>query len=226
VADPTVLAAWHLQPLTDVAHFTDAAVAAIPNGPDTPDAPSLVEADFEGSKAVFIVDGAELRHVQNPASVTAWHFDPSTLVVNPPPQIATLPQGLPWPETPFFVQSTTAIYMIDVTTAPAPAPDAGTPVDAAAPADAVAPAPADAAVKIEAGRKIDPGLAPGASRTDASDDRNVDAEPMASGASSAPPAGCTLSRSGPRPGSGGLLLLVGLAVAARRRRIRRLERRA
>jgi len=207
VPDPTVLAAWNLVDLTDLAHLPDAEVNAIPSGADTPSAPSLIEAPYEGSLAIFIVDGATLRHVQNPASMTAWHFNGSTIVTSPPPAVVSLPQGLPWPESPFFVVDSTAVYMVDVTT---PSPDAGVATDAGAPSDAASPP--DAASEYDGGVTLDPGLSPGKSVNEP--------EPVAQQARPGASRGCSLSGGPGSPdGAGCLVVTVALIVVGARRRL-------
>jgi surface antigen len=131
VTDPTVFGAWKFDSLTNVAHLSDATLTPLEQVADIPATPSLVTDD--GSGGVFIVDGALLRHVQDPASMTAWRFDWNAIVKMPSSQFAAMKQGLPWPETPFLAQgSGSAVYMLDVTTPPAPPPppqtggDAGT----------------------------------------------------------------------------------------------------
>jgi hypothetical protein len=213
VPDPTVLTAWNLVDVTDLAHFPDAEVNAIPSGPDTPAAPSLIEALYQGNKAIFIVDGGILRHVQNPASMTAWHFNGSTVVVTPPPAVASLPQGLPWPETPFFVVDSTAVYMIDVTTPPdagiendaGPGSDASSAVDAASHRDAASPA--------DGGTTIDPTRSPGAPAADASDMSDRGAPGSDSGGRSS--GGCSLSSGASSPDGVALLLIAATLFALR-----------
>ena len=118
VTDPTVYAAWSFDALTDLAHLPDTTLDPIPLGPDIPAAPKLVTPD-NGSGGVYLVDGSAARHVQDPASMTAWHFDWNAIVKMPVVQFQALAPGQPWPETPFLAQgSGPAIYMIDVTTPP------------------------------------------------------------------------------------------------------------
>jgi hypothetical protein len=126
VADSAVYGAWRFDAITDLAHLPDATLAPIPQDADIPAAPKLVTPD-DGSAGVFLVDGNVLRHVQDPPSVTAWHFDGSALAKIPAAQFHAMTQGLPWPETPFLAQgSGPAIYMLDVTTATL---DAGAPAE-------------------------------------------------------------------------------------------------
>ena len=124
VTNPTVYGAWACDALTDVAHLADTTLTPVPAGPDIPAAPKLVTPD-DGSAGVYIVDGAVVRHVQDPNSMTAWHFSGSELVKMPAAQFHAMPQGLAWPETPFLAQgSGPPVYMIDLTTPP-PEADGG-----------------------------------------------------------------------------------------------------
>jgi len=124
VTNPTVYGAWAFDALTDVAHLADTTLTPVPAGPDIPAAPKLVTPD-DGSAGVYIVDGAVVRHVQDPNSMTAWHFSGSELVKMPAAQFHAMPQGLAWPETPFLAQgSGPPVYMIDLTTPP-PEADGG-----------------------------------------------------------------------------------------------------
>jgi hypothetical protein len=126
VTDPTVFGAWKFEAFTDIAHLPDAELAPLVQAADIPATPSLITPD-DGSAGIFIVDGSVIRHVQNPASMTAWRFSATELAKVPAAQFNAMTQGLPWPETPFLAQgSGAAVYMIDITTPPPP-PDGGTP---------------------------------------------------------------------------------------------------
>jgi|GEM_PF-757414 len=117
VTDPTVYAAWHFVALTDQAQLPDTEIDPLAQGPDIPASPQLVTPD-DGSGGVYVVDGAVVRHVQDPASMAAWHFDWNAIQKVPAATFQTMTQGLPWPETPFLAKGTpAAVWMIDVTTA-------------------------------------------------------------------------------------------------------------
>ncbi len=147
IADPTVYAAWNYDPLTDFDRLPAAKIDALPQGADTPASPSLVTPN-DGSGAVYLVDGQTLRHVQDPASMTAWHFDWNAIVKTPVAQVDAYAMGPPWPLRPYVVQGTgPALYIVDVPPFP---PDAGTPADAGAPGDA-GPAATDAGGASDAG---------------------------------------------------------------------------
>ena len=125
VTNGAVYTAWAFDALTDVAHLADATLTPVPSGPDIPATPQLVTPD-DASAGIFIVDGSLIRHVQDPASMTAWHFSGSELQKIPAAQFNAMTQGLAWPETPFLAQgSGPAIYMLDVTTPPPPPPADG-----------------------------------------------------------------------------------------------------
>jgi hypothetical protein len=192
VTDSTVFAAWSFRPVTDLAHLADATLDPIPPAVDIPAAPKLVTPD-DGSAGVFIVDGSLLRHVQDPPSMTAWHFDGSALAKIPAAQFHAMTQGLPWPETPFLAQgSGPAIYMIDVTAAP----DGGAPTEGG-------PGTPDA----------------GGSAVEAGGD---DGSTWANGDGSGQGSGCAIATLTSAPPAPPTLLLVGLAglLAIRRTRPR------
>ncbi len=117
---------WRFSLLVDVAHYTAADVAALADGPDVPVAPLLMQAD-DGTPEVWVVDGTSRRHVQDPASLAAWRFDPASIKKTPAATVYALDKGNDWPHAPFLVEgATTDDYMIDgVDVAPPSAADAG-----------------------------------------------------------------------------------------------------
>jgi GH25 family lysozyme M1 (1,4-beta-N-acetylmuramidase) len=121
LASDTVVKAWKISMLTDVAHLDDATINAFPKGDDLPSAPELIVGD-DGAPEVWVVDGGKRRHVINPASMSAWHFAAPTKT--PAATIAAMPQGGDWSATPFLVEqgATPMLYVID---APDAAPGAG-----------------------------------------------------------------------------------------------------
>jgi hypothetical protein len=119
VVDPTSLSAWQLSMLTDVARFSAADVSAIPSGADLPEKPVIEQGD-DGSPEVWVIDGDEKRHIQDPASLAAWKVEPSTIVKTAAATLASTKTGEDWPETPFGLMGPDgAVYVLDV---PPPAP--------------------------------------------------------------------------------------------------------
>jgi len=121
LASDTVVKAWKISMLTDVAHLDDATIDAFPKGDDLPVAPELIIGD-DGAPEVWLVDGGKRRHVVSPASMSAWHF--AAPKKTPAATIAAMPQGGDWSATPFLVEqgATPLLYVID---APDAAPGAG-----------------------------------------------------------------------------------------------------
>ena len=202
IPNPTVLAAWKYDLFTDFDHLPASVIDPLPQGPDTPPTPQLVMSN-DGTGGIWILDGSERRHVQDPASMTAWHFDWGAVATTPAAQLYAYPQGLDWPERPFVVQGTgPALYIVD--TAPPP-PDAGTPdagppeVDAGQATDAGHPG-SDAGASGDGG-----GLTLGNTELDAGSERPVRG-------------GCGCSEASDGLPALGLLFALGLATRRRRPR--------
>jgi MYXO-CTERM domain-containing protein len=120
ITSPSAFDAWHFDWLRDLAREPDALVASFPDGPDAPDAPVVVQAD-DGTPEVWVIDTGVRRHVVDPASLSAWHFDGA---VSPMPaaQVYQVPQGADFPAAPFVFASPSdpKVYLLDVPFFPAP----------------------------------------------------------------------------------------------------------
>ena len=113
VIDPASMKAWSFSSLTDIAPEPDAVVDAYPQSADWQEKPSLVQAD-DGTSEVWLVDGEVRRHVINPKSLAAWHFDAADVVKTPAAKVYAYGKGLDLPATPFLVRgSGPAVYVID-----------------------------------------------------------------------------------------------------------------
>jgi MYXO-CTERM domain-containing protein len=66
---------------------------------------------------VWVIDSQVRRHVVDPASLAAWHFDgPGGVVVTPAAQVYQYPQGADLPAMPFVFASPSdpKVYLLDV----------------------------------------------------------------------------------------------------------------
>jgi hypothetical protein len=124
IASPTVLGAWKLDELLDVAREPKATVDGYPKGPDLPAKPVAVIAD-DGSPEVWVIDGTTRRHVVDPASLTSWNL---TVAKWPAAKVQAIAQGADWPHVRFAFLGVgdPAVYVLD--SAPVVAvPDGGAP---------------------------------------------------------------------------------------------------
>ena len=104
-----VLTAWK-RGVDDIAPIPDAALDAIPNGPDLSAAPELVKAD--DSVDIYVREHRVLRHVGSPAVIQAWKLP--TFKTVPAAELAGAMKGAPWPSSPFLAKgSSTKVYLID-----------------------------------------------------------------------------------------------------------------
>ncbi|MCC7537843.1 MAG: phosphodiester glycosidase family protein [Deltaproteobacteria bacterium] len=101
VASPEILAAWSFD-TRDVAHLDDAALVALDEGPDVSPAPVLVRA--EDGAAIYVREGAVLRHVPDPAAMAAWHLSFDAVMVLPAADVDALVEGAPLLARPFLAQ--------------------------------------------------------------------------------------------------------------------------
>jgi MYXO-CTERM domain-containing protein len=118
VTSPTVFAAWGFDWFRDLAREPDALVASFPDGPSMPDAPLVVRAD--GAPEVWVIDSGFRRHVIDPTSLSAWHFD-SAVMVKTADEVNQYPQGADFPAAPFVFASPSdpKVYVLDVPFDPA-----------------------------------------------------------------------------------------------------------
>jgi len=195
----TILNDWKFSTFYDMATYTDAALEAVPNGPEIVSAPSLVQA--LGAPDVFVVDDdKEVRHVVDTASFNAWRFTTDLVKPIAPVALAAAKAGLDWPVAPLLVKSgdSATVYVLDESV-PAPAGDAGV----LTPPTAI---PTDA----DAGDAVGTGIIPDPDPTSDAD----------SGSSS----GCSISRaSSPAKNAGWLILSFATLLLARRRSRKRAD---
>jgi MYXO-CTERM domain-containing protein len=127
ITSPAVFDAWHLDWFRDLAHEPEAVVASFSDGPNMPDAPTVVIAD-DGTPEVWVIDTGFRRHVINPDALAAWHFDgPGGVTVTPAAMVYQYPQGADLPAEPFLFSSPSdpRVYLLDVPLDPASAGSGG-----------------------------------------------------------------------------------------------------
>jgi MYXO-CTERM domain-containing protein len=113
VIDGQSFSDWDFSYFWDVMPVADAALHAIPAGPNLPSDPVLVRAD-DGSAEVWLIDGAVRRHVPSPAVMEAWGFDSSAISSWPANEVYALPQGPDVRARPVLVKgSDAAVYLMD-----------------------------------------------------------------------------------------------------------------
>ena len=115
IPSPDVLNAWKFSTFLSLLHLPDASVAAYPKGPDLPMTPEIVQAD-DGTPEVWVIDTGIRRHVIDPTSFAAWHFDaPGVLQKKPAAEVYGYPKGADFQPTPFMIQGSDApVYVLDV----------------------------------------------------------------------------------------------------------------
>lgn len=106
-----VFDAWQLDPFA-IAPLSDDVLDDVPLGPDLSASPLLVRVDDDS--AVYVREGAVLRHVPDPAAMNAWGFDFASIVVVAPADVADAMVGAPWPRTPFLARgSGDDVWLLD-----------------------------------------------------------------------------------------------------------------
>jgi MYXO-CTERM domain-containing protein len=111
VPSPAVLSAWGFHTI-DIAPLPDAMLNAIPDGPDVTAAPDLVQ--VSGQPAIYQREYGTLRHVPDPAAMTAWGFASSSVHTVTASALAADLMGADMLGTPFLAQgSGAAVYLID-----------------------------------------------------------------------------------------------------------------
>ncbi len=112
VVSPASYEAWRLDDFADRMPAPEAAVLALPAGPDVPVAPRIVASD-DGSPAVWVVDGDVRRHVESPASLAAWRFDAGAVEKLPAAEVEAIEVGKPWRPRPVAALAGGAVYLVD-----------------------------------------------------------------------------------------------------------------
>ncbi len=125
VVSPTILTDWRFDTFLDMAPYTAAELAAVPDGVDLSKGPELVQ--VSGNPAVYVADGAFKRHVVNPTSFAAWRFTSGDIKAITASALAALEAGPDWPAEPLLVKdpSDPAVYVLDVPLPTAAEDDAG-----------------------------------------------------------------------------------------------------
>ncbi|MEZ4454662.1 MAG: peptidoglycan DD-metalloendopeptidase family protein [Nannocystaceae bacterium] len=113
IPSPEVLAAWRLSPFWDLAKPGDAAVAALPVGPDLGEQPLLVRAD-DGAPEVWLIDQDARRWIPSPEIAARWGFDLDAVETWPATTLETMFQGPHVRAEPFMIKGSGPwIYLID-----------------------------------------------------------------------------------------------------------------
>ena len=111
VLDVNALTAWHFTSV-EIATIPDAALAAIPLGPDLPTAPELVA--VKGAPAVYVREYETVRHVPTPEVLAAWALAATAPKAVTDADLATSVVGAPWTDKPYLVKGTDAeVYLVD-----------------------------------------------------------------------------------------------------------------
>jgi len=122
VTSPTILTDWRFNTFLDMAPYTTAEVAAVPDGVDLGNPPDVVQ--VTGQPAIYVEDGTYRRHIINPDSFAAWRLTAADVKAISAADLAALETGPDWPATPLLIKDpgAPAVYMLDV---PFPASAAG-----------------------------------------------------------------------------------------------------
>lgn len=111
IASPDVLAAWRLSG-KDVAALEPATLAELADGAPLSPAPDLVRVD--GDTRVFVREGAVLRHVLDPAALSAWRLEFASLRTVTAAEVAGALHGAPWRGQPYVARgSGPQLYLVD-----------------------------------------------------------------------------------------------------------------
>ncbi len=114
VVDPTILKDWRFDTFEDMAPYTAAELAAVPDGTDLAVAPDIVQ--VTGNPAVYVIDESHARHVVNPAAFSAWRMTSSDVKPITASNLAALTSGPDWQVAPLLVKdpNSPAVYLLDV----------------------------------------------------------------------------------------------------------------
>ena len=208
IPSQTELAAWKFDVRTMERWMTSADAATHAIGGEWP-ATRVLGRTADGS--VWLVDGTTRRHIQNPASLTAWNLTGVTIATWTAAEEATYTEGEPLPLKPTLVQTVgdPAIYVLDADPPPVADEDAGV----------------GSALEDDGGDgEGDQGATPIGDDVDAGDEGAVPAAdaPVANGDNGGASSGCSAAPSSSNESGAGFLMLglLATAITAMRRRNR------
>ncbi|WP_170229232.1 hypothetical protein [Polyangium fumosum] len=102
--------AWRFSSFWDLLPLPAANADLLPDGPNIPDNPELVQAD-DGTGQVWLVDGG-VRRLVTPGAAATWRFDLGTAAVRPAAEVNALVEGTPLrPRPVLFIRG--ALYLVD-----------------------------------------------------------------------------------------------------------------
>jgi MYXO-CTERM domain-containing protein len=125
VTSTTILADWRFDTFRDMAPYSTAVLAAVPDGVDLGSAPDIVQAP--GDPAVYVADQTFKRHIVSPESLAAWRLTGADVKAITAAELAALIAGPDWPNAPLLAKdpANPAVYLLDSPLPAAPGPDAG-----------------------------------------------------------------------------------------------------
>ena len=106
VTSPTILSDWRFDTFTDMAPYTTAEIAAVPDGVDLGSAPKIVQ--VTGDPAVYVADETYRRHIVNPDSLSAWRLTGADVKAITAAELAALTAGPDWPLAPLLAKDPAA----------------------------------------------------------------------------------------------------------------------
>ncbi|MDI1477343.1 hypothetical protein [Polyangium sp. y55x31] len=102
--------AWRFSSFWDLLPLPAADADLLPDGPDIPDKPELVQAD-DGTGQTWLVDGG-VRRLVSPGAAATWRFDLGKASVRPAAEVYALVEGTPLrPRPVLFLRG--ALYLVD-----------------------------------------------------------------------------------------------------------------
>lgn len=111
IPNADVLKAWKFLTV-EIAKLDDAALAALPLGPELSFAPSLISA--KGAPEVYVREYTTVRHVPTPSTMSAWEFDFAAIKTVEPTELAGDLRGASWGATPFLAKgSGDDVFLLD-----------------------------------------------------------------------------------------------------------------
>ena len=102
--------AWRFSSFWDLLPLPAADADLLPDGPDIPDKPELIQTD-DGSGQVYLLDSG-VRRLVSPGAAATWRLDLAKATIRPAAEVQALVEGTPLrPRPVLFVRG--ALYLVD-----------------------------------------------------------------------------------------------------------------
>lgn len=111
LTNPAAMAAWHIDSV-EIATLSDAVLNVVPQGPDLPDAPSVVT--VSGNPKLYLREYETARHIPSLDALHAWELETALVKSISAEELGASLPGADWTSKPFLAKGAGPdVYLID-----------------------------------------------------------------------------------------------------------------